>query len=205
MTIGMISSGEVRDEELVRLFKQHRDLAARNNLILRYRREVAEMVACQADTRGLSWQDVEDAQQTAVFWMIEAISQYNADGAGVQNCRFRSFLHMVINRRLIDLARRSRRIFLRDPLYLELAEDDSQEPASRAQHDEDHASLRKAVDKLDRDCRKLWEALLSGRSLRDAGASMGRSYDATKRLRQRLIKHLRRSLRGGKDAGRKAV
>lgn len=190
----------VPDEDLVRLFKQAANLAARNELLLRYLDEVGRMIAYQARAGRLLEQDVEDTQQTAVFWMIEAIAHYDVQQRKPHRCRFRTFLHMVINRRIIDLARRRRESAgSLDRLHVEVAEENSQQPVCCAQRDEAYASLKKAVDELDEDSRELCDELLSGGTLRAASRSMGRSYDAVKRLHRRVISALRRSLSGYDD------
>lgn len=190
------SLGNVSDEKLVHLFRHHQNLAARNVLLLRYLDEVGKLVVGQGREYGLLAQELEDARQAAVFWMVEAISKYNAERDEAHNCRFRSFLHIVVNRRLIDLARRrtSREDFCGD-LPVDPEDDSVNSPVRQAQRDEEQTLLEHAIDQLDPESRALCKEFLAGRSMRAAGTRLGQSYDRVKRLRRRMLEKLRRQLK----------
>ncbi len=98
------------DVALVILAVDARLTPARDVLLLRYNEVKDDLIAGLAWRLGWRGDDVRDAQQEAVIWMIEAFDRYDTsrliadDGRG-----FRSFLYGVLVTRFSNYARGRRR------------------------------------------------------------------------------------------------
>jgi RNA polymerase sigma factor (sigma-70 family) len=190
---------QTQDEKLVELATRCACRAAVHELILRYHDWMNRLIARQGRRLGLRWVDIQDAQQEAVFAMMEAVAKYDPYQHGkVRRCGFHTFLQLVLTARLKDFAKHLRRVesrydrSLSSTLALEGTERD---PTSRAEWNELMARLQQALDQLDDGLRRLWEQLLSGFRLRVVADQLGMSYHMAKRRRQKLLHELRARLR----------
>ncbi len=205
------------DEELVVLAKECGYRPAANELIVRHREGMNRLITYQARQTGLSAADVEDAQQNAVFALLEAIADYDTlQMVKPKGCSFRTFLRLVLTARFRDYAKHVSRVERHfdhsavargaldgDPELVASPSRphdglDSQEsdPAVVAEWHESMARLHQALQRLDPRSRRLWEGLVSGKPLRILASEMRVSYDTVKRRRQRLLTELTTQLRG---------
>jgi RNA polymerase sigma factor (sigma-70 family) len=203
----------LEDEQLVVLVQECGYVPARDELISRCIGLRDRLIHWRAARSGLQEADRLDAQQDAVLWILEAIREYNTGQQVMpRGCRFRTFLYRVLLARFIDLLRRQRRwqARLRFGGYTfgslsspsaPQRDDSSEGPESwggRPQHgverDELMARLHQELDRLGGLARELWDLLVRRMRLREIAAALDLSYDAGKRLRRKLIAHLRACL-----------
>src|SRR5262249_42799268 len=158
-------------------------------------------IACNAGPTGLGAADLEDAEQEAVFWMLEAIARYNTlELARPKRRRFRTYLYRLVPYRFIDFVRpipRRERHFV-FPVRPSLDRHSASRrfssrrygrrgrdnPAPALERKEDQMRLQRALDRLDEEARRLWERLASGMRLRDIARQLGMSYPQAKRQRR---------------------
>ena len=202
----------IGDEELVVLAKECDYQPAAHALIARHHPWVNRLIACNAGHTGLGAADLEDAEQEAVFWMLEGIARYNTlELARPKRRRFRTFLYTRVGSRFIDFVRRIRRrerhfaCLVRFSLEGHFAigrirsrkhgRPGQDNPASALEREENHMRLERALDCLDEEARRLWERLASGMRLRDIARRQGISYPQAKRQRRKLLAKLVAQLR----------
>ena len=207
----------IGDEELVVLAKECDYQPAAHALIARHHPWVNLLIACNAGPTGLGAADLEDAEQEAVFWMLEGIARYNTlELARPKGRRFRIFLYTVVGCRFIDLVRRIRRrerhFACRVRFSLEghfvigrissrkYGRPGQDNPASALEREENQMRLQRALDRLDEEARSLWECLASGMRLRDIARQQGISYSQAKRRRRKLLVKLAAQLREKRKA-----
>jgi RNA polymerase sigma factor (sigma-70 family) len=202
--------GGLEDEQLVVLAQECGFGAARDELICRCLSLSEELVGHYAARAGLQEADCQDAQQDAVLWIVEAIAHYRTDeSVHPGGCRFRSFLHRVLTARLIDSLRHRRFLEAHFPLIEEGILDRNENsdcrrhrgatgggpgPLREAEERELGACLDREVGGLGGPARGLWDLLVKGMRLRKIAAALNISYEAAKRLRRKLITHLRACL-----------
>lgn len=205
------------DEVLVLAARVDGCLSARDELILRYLGPTRELVARRLSRWWLPQSDVDDAQQEAVFWVMEAIGRYNSEfGDQPDGCRFRSFLRRVVIARLTDFLRSVGRSKAQEGrLYAHAIQTNgsrfrvtaggrdhfvspanADDPATCAARRESIAQLHGALTQLDDPMRQLGGLLAQGVRLRAIAEELGISYDAVKRRRRKLLAHLRIDLKG---------
>jgi RNA polymerase sigma factor (sigma-70 family) len=205
----------LEDEQLVVLVQECGYVPARDELISRCNGLKDRLIHRRAARSGLQEADRMDAQQDAVLWILEAIREYNTDQhVTPRGCRFRTFLYHVLLSRFIDLlrrqGRRQARLRLGGYTFGSLSsppaprrdgspagpESRGGEPQRGVERDELIARLHQELDRLGGLARELWDLLTRGRRLREIAAALGLSYDAAKRLRRKLLAHLRACLGG---------
>src|SRR5215472_13642910 len=99
------------DEELVVLAKECGYQPAVQELLVRFHEWTGQLIAQQAKRTRLSATDVEDAQQNAVFAVMEAISHYyTAQIAKPTGCSFRTFLRITLTGRFRDFVKHVARV-----------------------------------------------------------------------------------------------
>jgi RNA polymerase sigma factor (sigma-70 family) len=151
--------------------------------------------------------DLPDAQQNAVFAILEAIAGYHTlEVAKPRGCRFRTFLGRVVLARFGDFVRKLRRL-QRPCCGLHeageaLAAGQGRRPGCRTSDPvealarrEARARLQHALERLDEALRGLWRELADGKRLRQIARERGVSYDRLKRQRRRLLARLAAQLR----------
>ncbi len=198
------------DEELAFLAKDCACPAARQELLLRFYDWSNRLIARLARRYGLSPPDVEDAQQDAVFGILKAIYRFDPfRGCNGNRVCFQSFLHRILSDRFKDFVKQLRHKKAHDAHPMRSAsESDSgmkagcpddwadpermNDPAVMAESNEFQALFWRAVEHLNGAEHSLVFALLSGTRLRKISNELAISYDAAKRLRRSLRKHLGR-------------
>jgi len=179
-------------------------------LILRHLQLKDDLIDELARDSGWHAEDVSDAQQEALLWMIEAIHHFDVAQIGrATPCQFRSFLHEVLTRRFIDFARRrqtfeghiDRRTQLVDDERYEspqaspglqrvAAADRDGDPVANAQRHEQFEQLRAALKELDETERQIFDLYAAGKTLAEIATEIGSTHDALKhrwpKIKQRL-------------------
>jgi RNA polymerase sigma factor (sigma-70 family) len=194
----------LEDEQLVVLAMRADHRPAWHELIRRSLPLKERLIRRHAARSGLQEADLQDVQQDAVLWIVEAIRSYRAEEhARPEGCHFRSFLHRVLSARFIDFLRHWRRLRRHFPLVGARPEGptdgETEGPVQGVEEDELRARLLEELVRLDGPTRRLWDLLAGGVSLREAARVLDLSYDATKRRRRLLFAKLRASL--GKELG----
>jgi RNA polymerase sigma factor (sigma-70 family) len=200
------------DEELVVLAQECEFEPATVELVLRYHEPICRVIAHKASRTPLCPKDVEDAKQNAFFALREAIARYRTlEMVRPGGCRFRSYAGRVVLARFWDFVKRVRRLQNRFRLAELLGEGPGEpiqrlsgrhafsSPEAAARH-EALAALRQAVERLDKLAQVLWHQLASGKKLRQIARECGRSYDALKRQRRKLLAELSHVLRELRDS-----
>jgi RNA polymerase sigma factor (sigma-70 family) len=197
---------QVGDEELVVLAKECGFRPARDELILRFRDRSNRLIWQGAGFRRVPTIDVEDAQQDAVFWVIEAIEHYDTSQIGVRDgCSFRTFLFRVLTARLQDFLKHLWRVQARHlPLtqanlaiscLRSAGRREEYSPATLAEKHETALRLQQALASLDSTARHLWAMMAFGMRLRTIAAQLDISYEAAKYQKRNLLAALRVRLR----------
>jgi RNA polymerase sigma factor (sigma-70 family) len=205
---------QLEDEQLVVLAQECDYQPARDELIARCLRLVRQLVSHWASCKGLQEADSRDAEQDAVLWILEAIRRYRTvESVKPGGCHFRTFVHRVLTSRLVDFVRHLR---LRNHFPLSqdgvafLSQDPHRQqdeevpapagpdpnPVTRAEADEAQARLDLELERLGADDRELWDLLAAGTPLRQVAATLGISYDMSKRRRRNLLARLKGALTG---------
>jgi RNA polymerase sigma factor (sigma-70 family) len=194
------------DEALVILAQECAFRPAIDELVLRHYGHTSKLIALKAKCMGLA-ADVPDAQQNAVFAMLEAIAGYNTlQAAQPRGCRFRTYLRLVVLARFGDFVKQLRRLQRRcgrlDEAGERLAAGPGRCPGCRTSdpvealaRQEAMARLQQALEGLDEALRRLWRELANGKKLRQIAREQGVSYDRVKRQRRRLLGQLAAQLR----------
>ena len=202
----------IGDEALVVLAKECDYQPAAHALIARFHPWVIRLIACIVGPKGLGAADLEDAEQEAVFWMLEGIARYNTlELARPKGRRFRTYLYILVRYRFIDFVRPIRRrerhsacrvrfslqghFAIRRISSRKYRRPGQDNPASALEREENHMRLERALDCLDEEARRLWERLASGMRLRDIARRQGISYPQAKRQRRKLLAQLVAQLR----------
>jgi len=194
------------DEALVILAQECAFRPATDELVRRYFDPMSQLIARKARCPWLA-ADLPDAQQNAVFAMLEAIAGYHTlEAAKPRGCRFRAFLGRVVLARFGDFVRQLRRV-QRHCCRLEEAGERlaacqgrcpgcrTSDPVEALARREARARLHQALEGLDEALRRLWRELADGKSLRQIAREQGVSYDRLKRQRRRLLARLAAQLR----------
>jgi RNA polymerase sigma factor (sigma-70 family) len=199
---------EWQDEELVALAQSQSpwSQAATSTLLERYHGKLRVLIWYHTRKQPLNQCDREDAQQNAVFWLMEAVARYEPrHSATAPNCRFATFLKVVVRSRLRNFLKH----LWRDQSHYEslarvlpdslvtgqlLAKGAATDPARLAEAKEFRATLQRVVAELDPHSRQLFKELAAGASLREAARNLGISYAQIKRWRRKLSTELRRQL-----------
>jgi RNA polymerase sigma factor (sigma-70 family) len=200
----------MEDDALVVLAKECEYGPARDELIVRYGGQTDRLIRWMAQPRGLSHADIEDARQSAVFWMVEAINKYDTDQIGKpQGCSFRSFVYRVVMARFKDFLKHFRRVECRYDRTAGSAGDEDfsadidrklNDPAAIAETLESMNRLRETLGCLDNESGKLWQLLADGINLRQIATELGVSYDSAKRRRRKLIGQLKLQLNPSRES-----
>jgi RNA polymerase sigma factor (sigma-70 family) len=205
-----LDMARLEDEQLVVLAQECDYVPARDELISRCNGLKDRFIHRRAARSCLQEADRMDAQQDAVLWIVEAIRVYNTRQQFTpQGCRFRTFFYRVLLSRFIDFRRRQSRqrarLRLGGYLFGSLIsppapsshssspgpESWGGDPQREMERDELMARLHQELDRFGGRARELWDLLLRGMRLRETAAALNLSYDAVKRLRRKLISHLR--------------
>jgi RNA polymerase sigma factor (sigma-70 family) len=198
---------QFEDEQLVILTTECDYRPARDELLRRCRDSSSRLVRRLAANAGFQEADQQDAEQEAVLWVLEAIRCYRTtEHVRVGGCRFRSFLHRVLQARFIDVLRDRRRDHHRLScpqsgrgcrLAPEMVASPRDFPGRQAERHETRARLQEELDRLEPPARALWNLLSQGMPLRNVAHELQMSYPAAKRRRRKLFADLQTSL--GKD------
>jgi RNA polymerase sigma factor (sigma-70 family) len=189
------------DEVLLLLAQQACSQPARHELTCRHWRRLKTGLARFAVPLRLSSWDLDDAHQQAFFWIQEAIRAFDPGQLFLPlGSSFQTFLHRIIQLRLLDFCRSLNRRRKRFPLAGEQDHwpNDAllEKPlAFFGQEEELRLHLDKAVSLLDPQARALWNELCEGKRLRDLPQLLGVSYRTLKRRWQKLREQLIRALR----------
>jgi DNA-directed RNA polymerase specialized sigma24 family protein len=189
------------DEVLLLFAQRARSQHARDELTCRHwRRLQTGLARLSARLRLTSW-ELDDAHQQAFFWIQEAIRAFDPGQLFLpQGSGFQTFLHRIIQLRLLDfcrsLNRRRKRFRLAGEQVHWPNNSLSEKPlAFLGQGEELRLHLDKAVSLLDPQARALWNELRQGKRLRDLPQLLRVSYRTLKRRWRRLRDQLRRALR----------
>ena len=198
------------DERLVFLAQTRASRPARDVLISRRFKWIAVQVNRLAAKFHLSDEDREDAHQDAVLWFCEAIAHFDIGQVDrAHGCSFRSFVYHVISMRFRDFLRRLKRLdrHKRQLPFLGYTTDEGRrhlaahaagrfgremsDVISAAQNHEMVLRLRAVLQQQDDCMREMGELLTAGVPLREIALRQSISYDAAKRRRRKMLKHLR--------------
>jgi RNA polymerase sigma factor (sigma-70 family) len=193
------------DEPLVVLFKECGYAPARNELLRRYERAGHRLIRRLTVQWELQEADRQDLEQESILWVVEAIRSYRTEEyVRTNGCQFRSFLHRVVQARLIDAVRercrRTRRIRLHPQLpwpWNEKPQDlaiTEERPDQEAEDHEIHDRLEHEISRLTPPARALWALLVEGVPLHDIAETLKVSYDTAKRRRRQLIAGLQTTM-----------
>ena len=194
------------DEALVILAQECAFRPATDELVRRYYERMRQLIAWKGRGLGLS-ADLPDAQQNAVFAMLEAIAGYHTlEAAKPRGCRFRAFLGRVVLARFGDFVRKLRRLQRPCCGLHEAGETPAAcqgrcpgcrkgDPVEVLARREARARLHQALEGLDEALRRLWRELADGKRLKQIAREQGVSYDRLKRQRRRLLARLAAQLR----------
>ncbi|MEO8494753.1 MAG: sigma factor [Planctomycetota bacterium] len=151
----------------------------------------------------LSPQDVEDAQQEATLWLLEAIDRYRFGGDANASHRVRSFVRRMLANRLSNFARglrnggNTRLLREGETLVFHLrvereqpCRDPENDPALIAERRDLLNHLHDQIAWLDPASQALYGHLVAGRSTQQAADELVLTYDQTRRLRERLVRRL---------------
>jgi RNA polymerase sigma factor (sigma-70 family) len=194
----------MEDEALVVLAEECEYGPARDELIVRYDAQVDRLMSWLGRSYHLTHSDVEDARQSAVFWIVEAIKKFDTEQINkVRRCSFRSFVYRVLIARFKDFAKHLRRVeghYDRSTqCAVETASGDDangepEDPARIAEAQESLNRLQQTLTSLDSESGRLWQMLASGTSLRQIATELKMSYDSAKRRRRKLLERLKGQL-----------
>jgi RNA polymerase sigma factor (sigma-70 family) len=194
------------DEALVILAQECMFQPAADELVRRYYERMSQLIARKARYLWLA-ADLPDAQQNAVFAMLEAIAGYNTlEAAKPRGCRFRTYLRMVVLARFWDFVRQLRRVPRPCGRLQEAGERlaagpgrcpgcRTSDPVEALARQEAMARLHQALEGLDDVLRRLWRELANGKKLPQIAREQGVSYDRVKRQRRGLLAQLAAQLR----------
>jgi len=191
----------MEDEALVVLAKECEFGPARDELIVRYRYQSDRLIAWLARPQGLNHADVDDARQSAVFWIVEAVNKYDTNQIGKpRGCSFRSFVYRVLIARFKDFTKHWHRVerhydrtspYVGDEAGTVDVDHKLNDPAALAETQESMHRLHQTLTCLDSESGRLWQLLADGNSLREIAGQLGVSYDSAKRRRHKLIDELK--------------
>jgi DNA-directed RNA polymerase specialized sigma24 family protein len=193
-------------EELVVLAQECGYRPAADVLLLRYYLPMSQLIARTARKTSLTEPDIQDAQQRAVFALLEAIAEYDTlEMVKRGGCRFRSFAGVVTLRRFWDFVKHVCRVRKRYGGALS-ARDDALtpdafksgarpalclwspcDPAEAAARKEMLNKLEEALQRCPEEMRCLWEDLAAGKTLRQISQERDLPYDTLKRQRRKLL------------------
>jgi RNA polymerase sigma factor (sigma-70 family) len=194
------------DEALVILAQECAFRPATDELVRRYYEPMSQLIARKARCPWLA-ADLPDAQQNAVFAMLEAIAGYHTlEAARPRGCRFRTYLGRVVLARFGDFVRKLRRLRRHYCLLHEAGEGlaagqgrcpgcRTSDPVEALARREARARLHQALEGLDEALRRLWRELADGKKLPQIAREQGVSYERVKRQRRRLLARLAAQLR----------
>ena len=194
------------DEALVILAQECAFRPATDEVLRRYYEPMSQLIAWKARFPWLA-ADLPDAQQNAVFAILEAIAGYHTlVAAKPRGCRFRTYLGRVVLARFGDFVRKLRRLQRPCCGLHEAGETPAAcqgrcpgcrkgDPVEVLARREARARLHQALEGLDEALRRLWRELADGKSLRQIAREQGVSYDRLKRQRRRLLARLAAQLR----------
>jgi DNA-directed RNA polymerase specialized sigma24 family protein len=191
------------DEELVVLAQECEFRPAVDELVLRYHEPIGRAIVHKARRTPLIAKDIEDARQNAFFALREAIAGYRTlEMVKPGGCRFRSYAGTVALARFWDFVKRIRRLHNRYRCLPGTPGEGPDEPRPRSswRHasssaepvvgQQDQATLRQAVERLDGPARFLWQQLATGKKLRQIVRECGRSYNSLKHQKRKLLARL---------------
>jgi RNA polymerase sigma factor (sigma-70 family) len=194
---------KMASEELVVLAQECGYRPAANALLLRYHALMSELIAQKARQTSLNQMDIQDAQQSAVFALLEAIAEYDTlEMVKRGGCRFRSFAGLVTLRRFWNHVRQAFRLRKRYGRALGASDDAAAsarfaavlrshcDPAEAAAHQEALERLEQAVQRCPEELRRLWAEMQAGKTLRQIAQERDVPYDALKRQRRKLLARL---------------
>jgi RNA polymerase sigma factor (sigma-70 family) len=210
----------LEDEQLVVLAVECHYCPARDELIRRSLPLKERLISWYAAHRGLQEADLQDVQQEAFLWIVEAIRHYRAEEQAERGgCRFRSFLHRVLAARFIDFLRHRRRLQSHFPLTgvgpwdpnravshrhqsdtAAATGGEMANPVRGAEEDEQRAHVLGELARLGEAAGRLWDLLADGVSLREVARALNLSYGVVKRRRRQLLVKLRAFLDQKHDA-----
>jgi RNA polymerase sigma factor (sigma-70 family) len=198
-------------EELVVLAQECGYRPAANELVLRYHAPMGLLIARKARQTPLTETDIQDAQQSAVFALFEAIAGFNTlEMVKAGGCRFRTFAALVTLRRFWDFVKHVRRVQKRYRGSMSANGDAAPEcplesslghatnlrtkpvcdPAEAAARHEAVGRLDEALERCPEHMRRLWQEMAAGKTLRQIAQDRGVPYDALKRQRRKLLARL---------------
>lgn len=201
---------QLSDERLLLLAQTRGSRQARDVLIVRHFDWVVTRVDWLAGKYNLSKEDHEDANQDAVLWFFEAITHFDIEQIDrLRECSFRSFVYNVVSMRFKDFLRRLERLdrYKKQLPLLGYSTDEGRrhlaaylagnvrhtmcDAIASAEIHEMVMRLHAVLQQQDRSMKEMGELLSAGVSLHEIALRQGISYDAAKRRRRKMLKHLR--------------
>jgi RNA polymerase sigma factor (sigma-70 family) len=188
------------DEAIVRWVQEspdgHRGLA---ELMCRHRHWMNLCIHKWGKRAGCLREDIRDAQQEGWFLLAAAAGAFHPSPPGEKRRSFRSFLGFVLKYRFSDIVKRLRRRESHLDRRVEPARalnqlDRGPDPVLRAQWREMKDTLDRGLNGLDARARLVWDKLLAEEPLRKIAADLGMSYQAVRRVRDRVRSHLKHLL-----------
>ena len=210
-----LDPAKMDDLALVILLQECGFLPARNALIMRYEGLKNGLIAWLARHKGLQREDVEDAQQEAIDWIIEAFDRYDTNQIGKPgSCSFKSFLHTKIVSRFYDFVKHFWSVErhydramhevaeIEAPAYRQHAslmpdawrDDSTADPANLAELRETMTRLHEALKHLDERDHGLWARLAGGKKPRVIAAELRLSHSQVNRRTTKMIEQVRSRL-----------
>lgn len=197
------------DEELVVLAVECGYAPATELLLQRVHVTSTRIVMGRARRLHLSNEDTDDAVQNAVFAVLRAINRYDTRRMiPPAACKFRTFMERVVRDDFKDFVSALWRRKVHFPQFCEgdrhagdcaaenawASADPAAGPCRVAQQNELVMILRETIKQLSQCERSLYESRLAGDSLTSIAATLNISSFAAKRLWQKLLTKLRKSL-----------
>ena len=179
---GMMPIADLEDEELVAQADRHAAFAV---LYERYTPSILRY--CRLRIGNL-----HDAEDTTASILLKAFAGFPPD----QRSTFRAWLFTIAHHTVVDFYRRSDRT-PETTLDLDTADhvaDTSPTPEEHILHDDDSATLRRAMSNLNDDQRQVIELRLAGLKGAEIATVTGRSHNAVKMLQHRALNRLRADL-----------
>lgn len=182
-----VANLEHLDEILVFFVRTAGDSKARDELLLRHQARIRKLLARLGSRAGLAKEDLEDANQEAVFWALEAIAKFDSIEFFLPKTRrFHEFLDLLVKSRFANFvrgARRQERHYLdQEPqTWAVTREGHSESPSTTLESAEIEERLDEAVARLPDSLREIVVAIRAGQSLHDVAATLHTSYRTIKR------------------------
>jgi RNA polymerase sigma factor (sigma-70 family) len=203
-----IDLSQVGDAQLARILTNSCIRPAVSTLLLRHRPWVNRLLAREVHRAHLATVEVEDAQQDAFEWGLEAIQRCAVPTRDeTSRCQFKSFLYRVVLGRFHNAIKhgfreekhRDRSVKATSLLegadsFLPGQDPARTDPARIVEDSEIWACLERAVRDLEEPNQRFCAALLTRGHLKEVALALGISYATAKRRQRSLLTRLRARL-----------